>query len=218
MTHKVKILHKENLNHNVIQFRFEKPKGFAFVAGQATELSIDEPKQMGPNPFTFTCLNTKPYLELTIKIYPEHNGMTAQLARKQVGDSVIITDAWDTFINKGPGVFIAGGAGITPFLAILRQLKVDKNVGDSYLFFSNKTTKDIFLKDELTEILGKRYVNVLTQDPNAKKERINEAFLRDYISNYSQPFYLCGPPGFAESIQSDLTKLGAKQDLVMVSF
>jgi ferredoxin-NADP reductase len=218
MAHKVKILHKENLNHNVIQFRFEKPKGFAFVAGQATELSIDEPRQLGPNPFTFTCLNSKPYLELTIKIYSEHNGMTAALAKKQLGDSVIITDAWDTFINKGPGVFIAGGAGITPFLAILRQLKVDKNVGNSYLFFSNKTTKDIFLKDELTEILGKRYVNVLTQDPNAKKERIDEPFLRSYISNFNQPFYLCGPPGFAESIQSDLTKLGAKQDLVMVSF
>ena len=53
----------------------------------------------------------KKYEELTIKIYHEHNGMTAQLARKQVGDSVIITDAWDTFTNKGPGVFIAGGAG-----------------------------------------------------------------------------------------------------------
>jgi ferredoxin-NADP reductase len=173
---------------------------------------------MGPNPFTFTCLNSKPYLELTIKIYHEHNGMTAQLSKKQIGDSVIITDAWDTFINKGPGVFIAGGAGITPFLAILRQLKADNNVGNSVLFFSNKTTKDIFLKEELTDILGKRYFNVLTQDPNAKKERINEAFLRDHISNYKQPFYLCGPPGFAESIQSDLTKLGAKQDLVMISF
>ena len=214
MTHKVKILHKESLNHNVIQFRFEKPKGFSFVAGQATELSIDEPKQFGPNPFTFTSLNTKPYLELTIKIYSEHNGMTAQLAKKQVGDTVIITDAWDTFTNKGPGIFIAGGAGITPFLAILRQLKGENKVADSYLFFSNKTTKDIFLKDELTEILGKRFVNVLTQDPAAKKERINEAFLRNYISNFNQPFYLCGPPGFAESIQSDLTALGAKQDLV----
>ena len=218
MTHKVKILHKESLNHNVIQFRFEKPKGFSFVAGQATELSIDEPKQLGPNPFTFTCLNTKPYLELTIKIYPEHNGMTAQLSKKQVGDAVIITDAWDTFVNKGPGVFIAGGAGITPFLAILRQLKVDNNVGNSYLFFSNKTSKDIFLKDELTEILGQRYINVLTQDPNAKKERLNEDFFRNHISNYNQPFYLCGPPNFAESLQNDLTKLGAKQDLVMISF
>ena len=85
-------------------------------------------------------------------------------------------------------------------------------------FFSNKTSKDIFLKDELTEILGQRYINVLTQDPNAKKERLNEDFFRKHISNYNQPFYLCGPPNFAESLQNDLTKLGAKQDLVMISF
>jgi len=218
MTHRIKILHKEKLNHNVIQFRFEKPEGFSFVAGQATELTLDAPKQMGPSPFTFTCLNTKPYLELTTKIYYERHGLTSLLAEKQVGESVIITDPWDSFVNKGPGIFIAGGAGITPFLAILRQLKVDNNIGNSYLFFSNKTGKDIFLKDELTSLLGKRYINILTQDPSAKKERLNEEFFTKHISNFDQPFYLCGPPGFAESIQKDLTKLGAKQDLVVVSF
>lgn len=219
MNHDVRIIKKENLNHNVIQFRFERPATYSFQPGQATELTIDEPEQKGPGPFTFTGLVTSPYLELTTKIYKERNGLTAALARKQVGDIVSITDPWDSFINKGPGVFLAGGAGITPFIAILRQLKVDHNIGSSYLFFSNKTSKDIFLQDELEDLLGNRYFNILTQEPNvAIKERLNENYLKKHISNYEQPFYVCGPPGFVESIQSVVTNLGAKGELVNISF
>jgi predicted ferric reductase len=38
---------------------------------------------------------------------------------------LIIRDVWGAIEYKGEGVFIAGGAGVTPFIAILRQLQAD---------------------------------------------------------------------------------------------
>ncbi len=219
MDHRIKILSKESLNHDVIRFRLEKPKDYSYVAGQAIELTIDEPETYGPGPFTFTALNTMPYLELMTKIYSERNGLTAALAKKAIGDKVVIGDPWDSFVNKGPGVFIAGGAGITPFVALLRQFKADGNIGTSQLLFFNKTTNDIFLRDEFSDILGSRYVNILTREQNGgPKPVVDEKLLSKHVSDFTQPFYICGPPGFVEKAQATLASLGAKEETVNVSF
>ena len=58
-----------------------------------------------------------------------------------------ITPAWDSFKYKKPSLFIAGGTGITPFIAIIRDL-VNKNIDSNNidLLWANKTHEDIFLK------------------------------------------------------------------------
>ncbi|MEO8414268.1 MAG: flavodoxin reductase, partial [Ginsengibacter sp.] len=76
-------------------------------------------------PFTFTSLNENPYLEFTIKRYEDHHGITDKMHQLMPGDELIISDVWGAIEYKGPGYFIAGGAGITPFISILRQLHVE---------------------------------------------------------------------------------------------
>lgn len=218
MDHEVQILSKRKLNHDVLQFHLQRPEGYEFAAGQAIELMLPEPEKKGPGPFTFTGLNTSTYLELTVKIYQEHNGLTAALSKLNVGDNVMITEPWDTFANNGPGVFIAGGAGITPFIALLRQLQVEGNIGDSMLFFSNKTSEDIFLHAELKKILGDHYIDVITRNTHGATDgRIDKTFLREHVKILEQPFYVCGPPGFNESIQEALKMIGATDQMVKVS-
>jgi ferredoxin-NADP reductase len=217
MNHEVKILKKEKLNHDVIQFHLERPQNYSFTAGQAIELSLDAPEKKGPAPFTFTGLNTSPDLELTIKIYEEHHGLTAALSRLNPGDRVMITDPWDSFTNKGAGVFIAGGAGITPFVALLRQLHVDKKIGESLLLFANKTVDDIFYHHELKSLLDNRYIDIITRGQNISPSKIDEELLRKHITNFKQPFYVCGPPGFVEIVQQILVTLGATEELVNIS-
>ena len=217
MTYQVSIIEKTPLNHDVIRFRLERPKGYAFSAGQAIELTLEK-ESLGPAPFTFTGLNNSPYLELSIKIYAEHRGLTAALSKLTTGDNLTITDPWDSFINKGAGIFIAGGAGITPFIALLRHFHAEGKVGNSHLFFSNKTQEDIFLHDELKTILGERYVDVITRDEKSNNpHRIDEAFLRERVKNLKQPFYVCGPPGFVDGIQKLLENMGAADEAVNIS-
>lgn len=212
MTYEVSVIEKTPLNHDVTRFRLERPTGYTFSAGQAIELTLAK-ENLGPAPFTFTGLTDSPYLELSIKIYAEHHGLTAALSKLNIGDKVTITGPWDSFINKGAGIFIAGGAGITPFIALLRHFDAEGKVGNSHLFFSNKTREDIFLHDELKSILGDRYVDIITRDEKSNShQRIDEAFLRERVKNLKQPFYVCGPPGLVDGIQKLLSNMGAAEE------
>jgi len=220
MEHKLIIKQKKLLTHNVMQFTMEKPEGFNYSAGQAVEITLDNPEFKDDwHPFTLTSLNNYDYLEFTIKSYPKHDGMTLALSKLEKGDHFIVTDPWDSFKNMGPGVFIAGGTGVTPFIALLRKLEADGNVDGSMLIFSNKTEKDIFLYSEFKRILGDNFINVLTQEKTESflYGRIDKSFLKNQIHDFEQPFYLCGPDNFADDIKGYLKELGAGDDLVNVS-
>lgn len=215
MEHIIEIESIESLTHDVKRFQCKKPAGYTFVPGQATDVSINkEGWQQERRPFTFTSLDYALDLEFIIKIYEEHNGVTNKLGSLVPGDELIIEDAWGAIEYKGPGYFIAGGAGITPFIAILRNLKMKNHVEGNKLFFSNKTIRDIILLDELHDILGKNVIHTITDEATTAYHNglINEAFLKANIDDFSKHFYLCGPPKMVEALQECITKLGAEPE------
>ena len=214
----VKIISIEPVTHNVKRFTLEKPKGYSFNPGQATEVSINTPElKEERRPFTFTCLPEDDHLEFTIKIYTDHAGVTNALGKLNAGDELIIRDVWGAIEYKGEGIFIAGGAGVTPFIAIFRHLHKQGKVNGNKLIFSNKTSKDIILKDEFEKILGENFINILTEEDSNKYEhgRINEDYLKTNITNFRQHFYICGPDPFIKDISEALNKLGADTESVV---
>jgi ferredoxin-NADP reductase len=218
MDHIVKILHSEYITHDVKQFRVERPKGYTFVPGQATDISVNLAgweKEL--RPFTFTGLTDAPHLEFTIKIYNERNGVTAQLGKMNSGDQLILHDVFGAITYNGPGVFIAGGAGVTPFIAILRNLYSQKKLGSNKLIFSNKTSDDVILKEEFKKMLKQNFVSVLTREQSIGflGKRIDRDFLIDSISDFGQHFYVCGPDDFVQEINNLLLQLGAEAELLV---
>ncbi|MFV8271355.1 FAD-binding oxidoreductase [Flavobacterium sp. GT2N3] len=216
--HIVKIISVEPVTHDVKRFTIQKPEGFKFIPGQATEVSVNTPAlKHEKRPFTFTSLNDNKHLEFIIKIYDNHNGVTKELGKLKLGDELILRDVWGAIEYKGEGVFIAGGAGVTPFIAILRQLQADDKIANNKLIFTNKTEKDIILKKEFNEMLGKNFINTLTDEKKEGYEngRIDYTFLKEKIDNFKQHFYICGPPQFVTAISEALTQLGAKTDTVV---
>jgi ferredoxin-NADP reductase len=206
------------VTHNVKSFRYDKPPGHTFHPGQATEVSINkEGWKEEKRPFTFTSLNEWPYLEFTIKMYTDHKGVTNELNSLQPGDELIIRDVWGAIEYKGEGYFIAGGAGITPFIAILRQLKKDNKIGANQLYFSNRTENDIILHEELDQMLGENAHYIITdpKDARSKKTFINKEFLKSEIKDFNKPFYICGPDKMVSEISSILSELGAKPESVV---
>ena len=217
----VKIILTDFATHDVKRFVVEKPKNYKFIPGQAIDLSINlQDYKDKKRPFTFTSLNDDNHLEFTIKTYKERNGMTAKMLELKNGDEFIILEPFGAIQYKSKGVFIAGGAGITPFIAILRQLKKENRLNGNTLIFSNKTEKDIILKKEFDEFsrLGLNVIYTLTREKNAKYEnrRIDANFLREKIKNFNQHFYVCGPLRFVGEIQYVLQKLGANSDKIVL--
>src|SRR5216683_604621 len=207
----VRIIEIQQVTHDVKCFRIEKPAGYEFMPGHATDLSINKPGfEEETRPFTFTALTTDPYLEFTIKRYQDRHGVTDQLHQLQPGDELIIRDSWGAIDFKGPGYFIAGGAGITPFIAILRSLYQENKAAGNKLFFSNKTAADIIYESELVKILGRGVVFILTRETKNGYENshIDEKFIKTNITDFKKHFYICGPDPMVAELVNTVQKAG----------
>ncbi len=208
----VKILECSYINHDVKRFIVEKPEGYTFIPGQATVVSIDLPEWRNElRPFTFTSLNEWPYLEFTIKIYNDHHGVTEQLGKTNAGATLLLHDIFGTIQYKGSGVFIAAGAGVTPFIAILRDLYNRKVIAGNKLILSNKTSEDIIYGKELFGMLGPDFINVFTREGviGFRERRIDKNYLIETIRDFSSNFYVCGPDDFVKDMTGYLLSLGA---------
>lgn len=124
MAQVVKIISIEHLTHDVIKIVAEKPEHLLYQPGQAVDVSINkEGWEEKLRAFTFTSLPNEDHIEFTIKTYPSHHGVTEQLLVLSVGDELLIHDPFGDISYKGEGIFIAGGAGVTPLLPFLSNSK-----------------------------------------------------------------------------------------------
>lgn len=223
MEYIVKVLEIESVTHNVNRYVVEKPKGFTFIPGQATEVAINKDGfKDQKRPFTFTSLNSSDYLELTIKSYIERDAVTKALLDLKSGDEFIISEPFGSIHYQGKGIFIAGGAGITPFIAIFRELKDKNEIKGNTLIFSNKTEKDIIYKEELEGMFKDNPENLtftVTQEVNSKYNlgRIDKDFLTKHISNLdnSNNYYICGPRTMVKEIYALLLEIGINDEKIV---
>lgn len=216
-----KILETQFINHHVKRFAVEKPPGFTFIPGQATEIAINLPEWKEQfRPFTFTGLNRWDYLEFLIKIYPERKGVTAMLGRLQAGAELILNNPFGAIEYKGPGVFIAGGSGITPFVAIFRDLFQKGELRNCRLIYSTRTADEIILHDELKKMLNDYYFNLITREQvvGFMSKRIDRNYLIEHVVDFSQHFYVCGPEDFVKQVSALLLDLGANADSLIAEW
>lgn len=207
----VRIISKEFVTPDVVHLRTEKPDGFSFKPGQAVDVELNKPDWKNElRPFTFTSLPGDHFLEFHIKTYPDHNGVTEQIGKLNRGDDLMVGDVFGAIQYKGKGGFVAGGAGITPFIAIFKDLEENNDLKGNKLIFANKTHADIIEESYFEEILGENFINVLSKE---KKEGflngyITKELLKSEIDLERDYVYLCGPPPMMEAVQKQLKDLG----------
>jgi ferredoxin-NADP reductase len=217
--HTITIRSIERLTHDVRRYQCDKPDGYSFEPGQATMLHLDRDGWRDEErPFTFTSLPQDDHLEFTIKSYPDHDGVTEQIGELAEGDSFVIGDAWGAITDNGPGTFIAGGAGVTPFIAILRKRLTEGKLDGCHLVFSNKTEDDIIMRDDWENMDGRATTFIVTEQPDSplSGERLDEAALRDLIDDTDQQFYVCGPDPMVDDINSALESIGVEADGIVL--
>jgi len=208
--HIVKIKSIDKVTHDVLKITTEKPGQYTFTPGQATEISINkEGWENKKRPFTFTCLPEADHLEFTIKTYPPHKGVTNGLLQLTKGEELILHDVFGAIAYKGEGVFIAGGAGVTPFISIFRYLQSRNETGNNKLIFANKTKADIILEQEFKKILGNNFINILSDEKvdGYANGQITEEFIKANSGGVTKFFYVCGPPPMMEAIEKQLANL-----------
>ena len=216
--HRVELLHVGFVTHDVKQFVTTRPEGLEFEPGQGVEISLDrEGWREEGRPFTPTSLPGQDVLEFTIKGYPDHDGVTVRLHELEAGAALNMSGSFGTIRYAGPGTFIAGGAGVTPFLAILRSLDEEERQ-ESSVIFSNDTPADVICEKELRHLFGDRLHLTCTREsaPGYDDRRIDRPFLEEHVDGVDQHFYVCGPPSFVEDITAALKEMGAAEDRIVI--
>lgn len=208
----------EHLTHDVVHLTFDKPAGYTFTPGQAADIAIDRPGWAETlSCFTFTSLPEEDHLEFVIKTYPSRKRVSNELLSVKPGEKLWLHDPFGDISYQGPGLFIAGGAGITPFLAILKGLEKRGEVGQNTLIFGNRTKGDIILEDYFRGLLGDRFVNVLSEEEVAGYGHgyVTADIIQAHQAAGLDHYYLCAPPPMQAAVKKALAGLGVKPEQVV---
>jgi ferredoxin-NADP reductase len=130
------------------------------------------------------------------------------------GDELILHEVFGAITYQGPGFFIAAGSGVTPFIAILRDLAHLELLRGSTLLVTNRTATDVILDEELTKLLGRNFLKVFTRQHviGFRERRIDRDTLVTLVQDFDQKFYVCGPDDFVTTINGLLLGLGARSE------
>jgi len=194
-------------------FILSRPDDFDWTPGHGVKLSFSDPEWDVPKgrPFTPTGRVDDKVLEFVIKRYSAHHGFTEKFHDLKPGKEIMMSRPFGTIEYKGKGTFIAAGAGITPFLAIFRDLDGKRELQGNNLIYSNKTPADVICESELRYYFGDRSIFTCTREQcyGYSDERVDFDFLKEEIANLDQQFYVCGPPPFVKDVKRILAELGA---------
>ncbi|MBL0052564.1 MAG: flavodoxin reductase [Bacteroidetes bacterium] len=218
MQHQVKIKSITKVTGDVLKIVTEKPALYKFNPGQATEITLNvDGWNDARRPFTFTSIPANDYLEFTIKTYAGHKGVTNELLKLKPEDEINLHDVFGDIEYKNEGTFIAGGAGVTPFISILRYLNSRNEISNNKLIFANKTKSDIIYETELQEMLGSNFINILSEEKSNEYAfgKINEDFIKSNSGSLNQMFYVCGPPPMMQAVLKQLQNLGVSKTAII---
>jgi ferredoxin-NADP reductase len=117
--------------------------------------------------------------------------------------------------DTGPLLLVAGGSGIAPLRAILRQRQRSGSDVPVRLLYSSRTLPDVIYRDELDAYhdgISVSYTLTRTQPPGwtGYAGRVNSALLAEIAwPAHKEPLaFVCGPTSFVEAVAEGLVGLG----------
>ena len=194
-------------------FRFARPRGFAFKAGQAVQLTLENGEQrlfsLASAPFEDQLLiATRMRADSTFKSALAALPAGAKLRLQgPTGDFTLHEDA------ARPALFIAGGIGITPFLSMLRQAAHERSPRRLVLVYSNRTRELAAFLPELEEMARRNAAFRLHALMTDAEGMLDAAKLRRFADGLAKPvYYVVGPPGMVFGMQETLAAAGVADD------
>lgn len=106
-------------------------------------------------------------------------------------------------------IWIAGGVGLTPFLARLQDLPASENAIDIHFYLCVRT-EDSEVVHQIETLCSRKGVKLSTV-VSGKDQPLTGKRVRDDNSSWQQAhFWFCGPSGLGQSVRSDLMAHGLK--------
>ena len=219
----VEVVANDNVTHDMrhLVVKLVEPTSIKFFPGQYVDFSV--PGTDETRSFSMANISSleNGLLEFVIKIYPD--GMFSNFLDTQVkvGDRLDISGPFGVFtLRDNPTadlVFIGGGAGMAPILALLRSM-ADRGIDRKATFYYGaRRRRDLCFEDELRKLEETmpsfRYVPALSEPDGAEDWDGETGLITDVLrrreTNLSgADTYVCGPPPMVEAALELLPVLG----------
>ncbi len=207
-------------------FRFKKPDGFQYRAGQWMYVNIKVNGTIKMHHFTISSSPTEDFLEFTKKI--TDSDYSQALDHMKEGEWAKINGPYGDFTYSGENIKIGaltGGIGITPLRSICKYCADQKLPTSIIMLYSNKTEGEIVFKDQLDEMTASdpniNIKYVLTRQPDWKglSGHIDGEMIKAQIPDYKDRiFFICGPPGMNQALKKALGGLIPESQIKLEDF
>jgi ferredoxin-NADP reductase len=209
-----RLLGRETVAEGTMAFHFERPSGFVHQAGQNALF------RLGGESRTFSIASAPHEPHLTIATRMRDSAFKRSLKTAAPGLEVEIDGPAGLMVMHEdaarPAVFLAGGIGITPFLAMVRDAAHRKLPHHIVLFYANRQPRDAAFLDELRGLEQRnphyRLVATMSAPPGDWRGEtgfIRRDMLERHLPDLRTPvYYFAGPPAMAMAMQEMLSGLG----------
>lgn len=233
MNYEAKLIDRERLAGGVAAFRFDKPEGFQFMAGQWCLLTLpnmgfDDDRGL-KRPLSIASSPLEKEIMFVIKL--GDSAFKRTMAEMQPGTAVTLGPPMGALVlpaeTETPLVFLAGGLGITLFRSMCRYAVDAKTSHSITLFYSSRTPEETPFLEELMRIPGQNegisVVITMTRAPEdpaswtGLRGRLDAETIREHCPVREKAlFYVAGPPVMADAMKQALLAINVPAEQIKV--
>ncbi len=220
------VVSNEHVTHDMrhLVLKLIDPTEIAYWPGQYVDIAL--PGTDTSRSFSMANVSSKEsgQLEFIIRCYPDGQFSSFLDTRLAVGDRLDVTGPFGVFtLRDGRDsdlVFVGGGAGMAPILAVLRSLAERGSTRKATYYYGARAQRDLCFEKELyalTESLPNfSYVPALSEADDNEPWDGEVGFITDIVRKYETDLsgsdsYVCGPPPMVEAAMEVLGGLGAPE-------
>lgn len=212
---------------DVRSFRFEpvdpaRQRLGRHVAGQHVIVSARVDGRWVSRPYTITSVPGRGSVcEVSVKREPQGHFSDALFSGRVEARSFRLTAPRGDFhldaATTEPAVFLVGGIGVTPALAVARATAASCDPRRIHVDYSARTSSALAFAGELRRIAERRDNITVRFRQTDYGERLGVSDAREYRRAFPDArFYICGPDGYQETVRRQLRRAGVRPDRIHI--
>ncbi|HJV02688.1 MAG TPA: 2Fe-2S iron-sulfur cluster binding domain-containing protein [Burkholderiaceae bacterium] len=214
-----RVIGQERLTHDITALRIQLSENLHYKAGQFANLSL---APLGDHARSYSfATDVQPDAQVQFFVRKVAGGALSTLANEGnlVGTEAVVEGPLGEFWLRpaeAPLLFIAGGSGLAPILAMLKQAARSDCDRPVTLLFGARTERDLYALEDIKAIArdwrGRfHFIPVLSDPAVGESWQGERGMVGDHIVRHvtgGAHAYLCGPPVMVDACTATLTQCG----------
>jgi 3-phenylpropionate/trans-cinnamate dioxygenase ferredoxin reductase subunit len=213
-----RVIGQTRLTHDITELRVQLEQPLAYKAGQFGDISLDTLPDVQRS-YSFAT-PSRPDGQISFFVRRVPGGVFSSY----VNDSDVIGQTMTVNGPKGefwlrpveaPLLFVAGGSGLAPILALLQEARDAGVTHSATLLFGARQQADLYALDDIEKIASQwegafRFIPVLSEEDDSSWQG-RRGMVTSLIPEVVEPSvqaYLCGPPPMVDSAMELLVRRG----------